>query len=80
VVDPATGNLTNVPGSPFTSSLFGQVEPSQGKFLLVLGPKPNTVGSYAIDPTTGALSQGSATTAPLPEPAPVKMVIVEPAP
>ena len=79
-VDPATGNLTNVPGSPFTSSLFGQVEPSQGKFLLGLGPKPNTVGSYAIDPATGALSQGSGTTAPLPEPAPVKMVIVEPAP
>ena len=78
MVDPTTGNLTNVAGSPFANNSFAQVEPSQGKFLIGLGPIASTVGSYAIDPTTGALSQGFGATAPLPEPAPVKMVIIEP--
>lgn len=39
-VDSSTGNLPNVPGSPFATSsppTFGVVEPTQGKFLIGTG-------------------------------------------
>jgi 6-phosphogluconolactonase (cycloisomerase 2 family) len=84
VVDPATGNLTNVRGSPFHSPSgqprLGLVEPSQGKFLIVIvvNPLPYTVTSWAIDGATGALSQVSGVLSPLGARTHVKMVIIAP--
>jgi 6-phosphogluconolactonase (cycloisomerase 2 family) len=82
MVDPATGNLTNVAGSPFAVQsgqlVFGVVEPSQGKFLIVNELNPSSVSSWAIDATTGVLSQVSRVLFPLNETAPRKMVIVAP--
>jgi 6-phosphogluconolactonase (cycloisomerase 2 family) len=82
MVDPATGNLTNVAGSPFGGQsgqlMFGVVEPSQGKFLIVNELNPSSLSSWAIDATQGALSQVSRVLFPLKETAPRKMVIVAP--
>ena len=59
-VDAATGNLTTVPGSPFSSAGLAKVEPSQGKYLF--GLVGNGVGSYLIDPVTGVPAQAPAGT------------------
>ena len=77
-VDPATGNLTTVSGSPFASGIgasFGAAEPSQGKFLLEDSAGSGGTGGdngqllvYAIDPKTGALSAVSGVKGPLPSP------------
>ena len=81
-VDPSTGNLANVPGSPFATSshpTFGVVEPSQGKFLIVIGGAPALqLLAYTIDPSTGALSQVSGVGTPFTSTFPFKMVIVAP--
>lgn len=75
-VDPATGNLTNISGSPFatgTKASFGAVEPSQGKFLLEESGG-GTIGNngqvlvYAINSGTGALSTTSGAQGALPSP------------
>ena len=81
-VDSSTGNLPNVPGSPFASSApptFGVVEPTQGKFLIGIGGISELqLVAYTIDPSTGALSQVSGVGAPLTSTNPFKMVIVAP--
>ncbi len=61
-VNPTTGALTAVAGSPFAtgvlgSFLFMDVDP-QGRFLFMPeGAKASTVAVYAIDQDTGALSE-----------------------
>jgi len=69
--DATTGNLTNISSSPFavgTAAQFGAVEPSQGKFLLQMARNSSTgeVLVYAIQPSTGALSQVTGVQATLP--------------
>jgi Lactonase, 7-bladed beta-propeller len=61
-VDPVTGNLTNLSGSPFSTAWSALVEPSQGKFLI--GLVGNGGGSYLIDPTTGVPAQTPTSTSP----------------
>lgn len=85
VIDPTTGNLTNVSGSPFAASidpLLGVVEPSQGKFLIELATKPTTftLTAFTIDASTGALTQISGTGTSFTPTQPEKMVIVTPQP
>ena len=83
-VDPASGNLTNVPGSPFVtegSPVFAVVEPSQGLFMICTvkqGSGPDTITSWAINPNTGALTQLTGAATPVPLAAPLKMVVVAP--
>jgi 6-phosphogluconolactonase (cycloisomerase 2 family) len=79
-VDPNTGNLINVPGSPVTPTpLLLQAEPSQGNYLIgVVGPTPYSVTSFAIGSTTGLPTRLSAIAVPLTEQAPVKMIVVAP--
>ena len=67
----ATGNLTLISGSPFASSAgvnYGAVEPSQGKFVIedVNGTPNAQLLVYAIDPSTGALTQVAGVQASLP--------------
>jgi YVTN family beta-propeller protein len=57
-VDPASGNLTAVPGSPFpagTDPRSAAVDPS-GRHLYVPNTVSNDVTAFAIDPTTLALT------------------------
>ena len=83
-VDPASGNLTNVPGSPFATEgfpVFAVVEPSQGLFMFYTvrqGSGPNTITSWAINPNTGALTQVAGVATPVVLAAPLKMVVVAP--
>ena len=70
-IDPASGNLTTVAGSPFnasTAAQFGAVEASQGKFLLeaINGSPDLQLVPFAIDPTTGALTLVSGASGTLP--------------
>src|SRR3989442_42376 len=56
--DSTTGALTATSGSPYSETLDGSalaVDPL-GRFLYVLNPNANDVSVYAIDQTTGALS------------------------
>ena len=56
--DSTTGALTATSGSPYSQTLDGSalaVDPL-GRFLYVLNPNANDVSVYAIDQTTGALS------------------------
>ncbi len=57
-VDPNSGALTSIPGSPFSSGSFlggPTVEPS-GRFLFA-GDEPNhTIVGFSIDSATGALA------------------------
>lgn len=84
VVDPASGNLTNVPGSPFATGgfpVFAVVEPSQGLFMIYTvrqGSGPDTITSCAINPDTGALTQVAGVATPVLLAAPLKMVVVAP--
>lgn len=79
-VDPSSGNLTNVPGSPFAaSSGYNVVEPTQGKFLIGIGGVSELqLVDYTIDPSTGALSQVSGVGTPFTSTFPFKMVMVAP--
>ncbi len=84
-IDPATGNLTTVAGSPFnasTAAQFGAVEASQGKFLLeAINGNPNLqLVPFAIDPLTGALTlvSGASGTLPSAYSNVQKMVVVAP--
>jgi hypothetical protein len=85
VIDPLTGNLTTVAGSPFTASAaasFGAVEVTQGKFLLeVINGNPDLqLVPFSIDPTTGALTLVSGASGTLPSASAnvQKMVVVAP--
>ena len=84
VVDPASGNLTNVPGSPFVtegSPVFGVAEPSLGLFMIYTvrqGSGPDTITSWAINPNTSALTQVTGVATPVLLAAPLKMVVVAP--
>jgi hypothetical protein len=65
------GNLTTIPGSPFGSNLgsaFAGVEASQGGFLLDATSTTSSgqVLVYAINPSTGAVSQVSGVQGTLP--------------
>jgi hypothetical protein len=84
-VDPTTGNLTNVTGSPFASGIgvqFGAVEPSQGNFLLEFAG--DSTGAqllvYSINAQTGALTQVGGVQGALPSPSALKIVTVAPNP
>lgn len=84
VVDPASGNLTNIPGSPFVTEgfpVFAVVEPSQGLFMIYTvkqGSGPDTITSWAMNPNTGALTQVTGVPTPVLLAAPLKMVVVAP--
>jgi 6-phosphogluconolactonase len=57
-IDPNTGALTPVPGSPFIAGenpIFVEVHPS-GRFVYVVNVVSNSVSGYAIDLTNGALT------------------------
>ena len=54
LIDPATGALTEIPGSPFAISGWAIGVDKAGKFLFVTG---NSLTGYAIDSATGALTQ-----------------------
>jgi 6-phosphogluconolactonase len=57
-VNPSTGALTTVPGSPFSDGelpLRGVVD-SKSKFLFVADQTPDKISVFSIDPTTGALT------------------------
>ena len=57
-IDPSTGALTTIAGSPFPAARFPAsvaVDPS-GKFAYVAEEDSNNVSAYTIDPSTGALS------------------------
>jgi hypothetical protein len=75
----ATGNLTNIPGSPFaigSAPTLGVVEPSLGNYLIEAIGTPEQVTSFAIDPTTGVLTQVPSSSQMLTGNTPVKMVVV----
>jgi DNA-binding beta-propeller fold protein YncE len=59
-INPTTGALTPISGSPFTagSSPWSVAVDPTGKFAYVtnLGTIPGTVSGYTIDPSTGALT------------------------
>jgi len=59
-INPDTGALTAVPGSPFTTGGLGPgqaiVDPSN-RFVFVVNVSSNSVSAFSIDSSTGALSQ-----------------------
>jgi 6-phosphogluconolactonase len=57
-IDPASGQLSAVAGSPFVTGLTPStpVPDPSGKFLFVVSRGDGTVSSYAIDQNTGALA------------------------
>ena len=60
MIDPLTGALTAVPGSPFAAGAGAgavslAVDPN-GRFAYVASYYPNTVTGYTINPTTGVLT------------------------
>jgi hypothetical protein len=57
-IDPSTGALTAIAGSPFAAGSFPRwvaVDPS-GKFVYVVNEGDKNVSGYTIDPSTGALT------------------------
>jgi DNA-binding beta-propeller fold protein YncE len=57
-IDPTTGPLTPIAGSPFDAGTFPlsvAVDPN-GKFVYVANSLGNSVSGYTINPTTGALT------------------------
>jgi DNA-binding beta-propeller fold protein YncE len=57
-IDPTTGALTAIAGSPFAAGetpISVAVDPT-GKFAYVANIDSNDVSGFAIDPTTGALT------------------------
>jgi len=58
-IDPTTGALTPIPGSPFPAGsvpISVAVDPL-GKFAYVANELDNTVSAYSIDSETGALAR-----------------------
>ena len=60
-IDPSTGALTPVSGSPFTAGngSFNVSVDQAGKYLYVANSFDNDVSAFTIDPTTGALNSVS---------------------
>jgi len=59
-IDPTTGALTKIPGSPFANGRYplGGVVDGQGKFLYTADNNPvEKISSFSIDSTTGALTE-----------------------
>lgn len=59
VVDPVSGTLAAIPGSPFNERFDPYaiaVHPS-GKFLYVINKLANDISAFSIDPNTGALKE-----------------------
>ena len=57
-IDPSTGALSQIPGSPFGTGQQPEgiaADPS-GRFVYVVNSDDDTVSAYSIAPTTGALS------------------------
>lgn len=57
-IDPTTGALSAVPGSPYTAGVVADsitIDPS-GRFAYVTNSGDNTISAYAINTTTGALT------------------------
>lgn len=81
-MDPATGVLTPVAGSPFATggsfAVGGKVDPT-GKFLYVANNNNNAAGSiaaFSIDQTTGALT--AITGSPIATPAGPTILVLDP--
>jgi DNA-binding beta-propeller fold protein YncE len=57
-VDPTTGALTPVPGSPFAagSGPHSLAPDHSGKFLFIANRLSNNISAYSVDATTGALT------------------------
>jgi 6-phosphogluconolactonase (cycloisomerase 2 family) len=57
-MNPTTGALTPVPGSPFATGAgpFGVVADPTGRFVYVANEASGNVSGYAIDPSTGTLT------------------------
>lgn len=64
MIDPATGTLTQVPGSPWGAGTFpvAAAEDATGRFLYVVNRDSNTVSGFTIDQSTGALTPTSPST------------------
>jgi 6-phosphogluconolactonase (cycloisomerase 2 family)/uncharacterized membrane protein len=60
-IDPSTGALTPVPGSPFSTGngSFSVAVDQSGKYLYTANAFDNTISAFAIDAGTGALSSVS---------------------
>jgi 6-phosphogluconolactonase (cycloisomerase 2 family) len=60
-IDPVSGGLTAVPGSPFAagSGPFGVTTDPAGKFVYVTNGASNSVSAYTVNAGTGALTQVS---------------------
>lgn len=60
-VDHATGELTRIAGSPYPVSYRGGsvVEDGRGLFLFAAGSKVNTIETYSLNQSTGALTKTS---------------------
>lgn len=58
-VDPTTGALAQVPGSPFTTGIFPLhvTADSTGRFVYVADENSNNVSAFAVNATTGALTE-----------------------
>jgi 6-phosphogluconolactonase len=57
-IDPVTGELTHVPGSPFPAEAGPNVvatDPS-GRFLYVANEQTENISAYRVDPSSGALA------------------------
>ena len=57
-MNPTTGALTPVPGSPFATGAgpFGVIADPTGRFVYVANEASGNVSGYAIDPSTGTLT------------------------
>jgi 6-phosphogluconolactonase len=57
-IDPSTGALTAIAGSPFTAGHFptSVMVDLSGRFVYVTNGTDNNISGYAIDPATGALT------------------------
>jgi len=60
-IDPSTGVLTTVPGSPFATGNgpFSVAVDQSGKYLYTANSHDNTISAFTIDATTGALTSVS---------------------
>jgi DNA-binding beta-propeller fold protein YncE len=56
-IDPTTGAISALPGSPFAADRSGLVADPRGRFVWVRGAGAGTIATYRIDAATGALSR-----------------------
>jgi 6-phosphogluconolactonase (cycloisomerase 2 family) len=69
-IDAASGVLTPIPGSPWTTSYFAidLITAPSGKFVYFRNPVDETVSAYAVDTATGALSPVTGSPFAIPHP------------